>query len=66
MNRKGLADGQWDRIKDLLPGKATDRGVTARVKKPEGTGRKILFHDQATPGPGDHGEDLKRRQQGLT
>ena len=30
MNRKGLADGQWDRIKDLLPGKATDRGVTAR------------------------------------
>ncbi len=30
MNRKGLADGQWDRIKDLLPGKATDCGVTAR------------------------------------
>jgi putative transposase len=30
MNRKGLADAQWDRIKDLLPGKATDCGVTAR------------------------------------
>ena len=29
MNRKGLTDGQWDRIKDLVPGKATDCGVTA-------------------------------------
>ncbi len=30
MNRKGLTDEQWDRIKDLVPGKATDCGVTAR------------------------------------
>ena len=30
MNRKGLTDGQWDRIKNLVPGKATDCGVTAR------------------------------------
>ena len=28
MNRKGLTDGQWDRIKDLASGKATDCGVT--------------------------------------
>jgi transposase len=25
-----LRDDQWDRMKELLPGKATDRGVTAR------------------------------------
>lgn len=25
-----LRDAQWERIKDLLPGKASDRGVTAR------------------------------------
>lgn len=25
-----LRDDQWERIKDLLPGKASDRGVTAR------------------------------------
>ena len=30
MNRKGLTDEQWDRIKDLVPGKKTDCGVTAR------------------------------------
>ena len=24
-----LGDEQWERIKDLLPGKASDRGVTA-------------------------------------
>lgn len=30
MDRKVLRDEQWERIKDLLPGKATDRGVTAK------------------------------------
>ena len=25
-----LRDDQWERIKDLLPGKATDCGVTAK------------------------------------
>ena len=30
MNRKGLTDRQWDRIKDLVPGKASDCGVTGR------------------------------------
>ncbi len=30
MNRKGLTDGQWARIKDLASGKATDCGVTGR------------------------------------
>lgn len=30
MQRRVLRDDQWDRIKDLLPGKASDRGVTAK------------------------------------
>lgn len=30
MPRKILRDGQWERIQDLLPGKAGDRGVTAK------------------------------------
>lgn len=30
MDRKMLRDDQWERIEQLLPGKATDRGVTAR------------------------------------
>ena len=30
MARKILRDDQWDRIKDLLPGKAGDCGVTAK------------------------------------
>lgn len=30
MPRKRLRDEQWERIKDLLPGKATDPGVTAK------------------------------------
>ncbi len=30
MPRKRLRDDQWERIKDLLPGKATDAGVTAK------------------------------------
>ena len=30
MPRKLLRDDQWDRIKDLLPGKATDPGVTGK------------------------------------
>lgn len=29
MNRDILRDDQWHRIKDLLPGKVSDRGVTA-------------------------------------
>ena len=29
MSRTVLRDDQWDRIKDLLPGKAGDSGVTA-------------------------------------
>jgi putative transposase len=29
MVRKRLRDAQWERIQGLLPGKATDRGVTA-------------------------------------
>jgi len=29
MNRKGLMDEQWDKIKGLVPGKVTDCGVTA-------------------------------------
>ncbi len=29
MERRVLRDDQWERIKNLLPGKATDRGVTA-------------------------------------
>lgn len=30
MDRKMLRDEQWERIEQLLPGKAGDRGVTAR------------------------------------
>ena len=30
MARSILRDDQWERIKDLLPGKATDCGVTAK------------------------------------
>jgi putative transposase len=30
MPRKLLRDEQWERIKDILPGKASDRGVTAK------------------------------------
>ncbi|MGH8434049.1 MAG: IS5/IS1182 family transposase, partial [Pseudomonas sp.] len=30
MHRYWLRDDQWERIKELLPGKASDRGVTAR------------------------------------
>lgn len=30
MARSVLRDDQWERIKELLPGKATDCGVTAR------------------------------------
>ena len=30
MDRKMLRDDQWARIEQLLPGKATDRGVTAK------------------------------------
>lgn len=30
MDRKMLRDDQWERIEHLLPGKATDRGVTAK------------------------------------
>ena len=30
MTRYGLRDDQWERIKDLLPGKSGDAGVTAR------------------------------------
>jgi transposase len=30
MNRQVLRDDQWGRIKELLPGKQGDRGVTAK------------------------------------
>ena len=30
MDRKMLRDDQWERIEQLLPGKAADRGVTAK------------------------------------
>jgi len=30
MDRKVLRDDQWERIEQLLPVKATDRGVTAK------------------------------------
>lgn len=30
MDRKMLRDDQWERIEHLLPGKASDRGVTAK------------------------------------
>ena len=30
MNRFVLRDDQWDRIKNLLPGKASDVGITAK------------------------------------
>ncbi len=30
MDRKMLSDAQWDRIKDRVPGKESDRGVTGR------------------------------------
>ena len=30
MRRHEIADDQWERIKDLLPGKVTDPGVTAK------------------------------------
>ena len=33
MSRKRLRDDQWERIKDLLPGKVTDAGVTAKVNR---------------------------------
>ena len=31
MDRKMLRDDQWERIEQLLPGKASDRGVIARM-----------------------------------
>ena len=31
MRRYGLRDGQWDRIQDLLPGRAGHVGVTAQT-----------------------------------
>ena len=34
MNRYALRDDQWERIKDLLPGKPGDVGVTARDNSP--------------------------------
>src|SRR5215471_10001497 len=34
MTRYGLRDDQWGRIKDLLPGKPGDVGVTAGDKSP--------------------------------
>jgi putative transposase len=30
LSRRTLTDAQWDRIEPLVPGKATDRGVTGR------------------------------------
>lgn len=30
MKRRVLRDDPWERIRDLLPGKASDRGVTAK------------------------------------
>ena len=30
VKRYELSSAQWDRIKDVLPGKATDRGVAAK------------------------------------
>lgn len=33
MDRRRLRDGQGQRIESLLPGKATDRGVTAKDKR---------------------------------
>ncbi len=30
MGRRKLGDRQWDRIKELIRGKQTDRGVTGR------------------------------------
>jgi hypothetical protein len=30
MTRYGLRDDQWERIEDLLPGKLSDVGATAR------------------------------------
>ena len=30
VSRYGLTDSQWERIKDMLPGKAGDVGVTAK------------------------------------
>ncbi len=30
MGRRTLSDHQWDRIKELIRGKQTDRGVTGR------------------------------------
>lgn len=30
MHRHAIPDGQWERIKDMLPGKASDPGATAR------------------------------------
>lgn len=34
MQRRVLRDDQWERIKALLPGKASDRGVTAKDNRP--------------------------------
>jgi transposase len=34
MNRYALRDDQWERIKDLLPGKPGDVGVTAHDNRP--------------------------------
>ena len=36
MNRYALRDDQWERIKDLLPGKPGDVGVTALGKAAAG------------------------------
>lgn len=33
MRRYGLRDDQWDRIKDVLPGRAGHVGVTAKDKR---------------------------------
>ena len=39
MARSILRDDQWERIKDLLPGKATDCGMTAKDNRLQQTNK---------------------------
>ena len=46
MDRKVLRDDQWERIEQLLPVKATDRGVTAKDSRRfvEAVLRQVLIY----------------------
>jgi transposase len=45
-HRHAISDAQWERIKDLLPGKPGDPGVTAKDNRPQQAGKDLLPRTQ--------------------